>query len=171
MLADESPFLHLQRRSKLFSKFQGPLLSTHSIWNLELNLNCKTLFPTSTILKSDPIFQADLKVLLRAFRFCCLSKSKCPNKLSEHSSSNSGLLIAEIAILSSSSFVSCRFCKLSTIPRSILSFGWILLSGKRNPREKLLYLTLLEREKLALTEREKLLHGRERSSFNCPFSH
>ena len=134
MLAEDSHFLHRQRRRRLFSKFQGSLFSTHSIWYLELNLNCKMLFPTSTILKSEPIFHANLKVLLRAPRFCYRSDSKRPTKLSKHFSSNSGLLVADIGISSSSSFVSCRFCRLSTILCSILIFVWILLSGKSNLR-------------------------------------
>ena len=50
-LADDKPLLHRHKSRRLFSKFQGPLLSTHSSWYIELNLNCKILFPTSTILR------------------------------------------------------------------------------------------------------------------------
>jgi len=120
MLVDVSPFLHRQSRRRLLSKFHGPLFSTHSIWYLELNLNWRMLFPTSTILKSEPIFHAIHNVLLRARGFCCRSDSSHPNRLSEHSSNSSCLPMVDIVISSSSSFVSCRLCRLSMIPCSIL---------------------------------------------------
>ena len=120
ILAIDKPGLYRHRRSKLFSKFHGPLFSTHSNWYIELNLNCKILFPTSTILRLEPIFQADLNVLLNARWFCCLSASYLLNRLREHSSSRSGVLFVDITISSSSSFVSCSLFRLSTMACSIL---------------------------------------------------
>ena len=120
ILAVDKPGLHRHRRSKLFSKFHGLLFSTHSSWCIELNLNCKILFPTSTILRSEPIFKADLNVLLNACWFCYLSASNLPNRLREHSSSRSGVLFVDITISSSSSFMSCSLFRLSTMACSVL---------------------------------------------------
>ena len=108
MVATDSPFLHLVRSRRLLSKFQGPFRSTHSIWYIELNLNCRTFCPTSTIRKSEPVFQADRSVLFRAHRFLCRSASNGPNKLNAHSSSRSDLLMVEMVMSSSSSLVSLR---------------------------------------------------------------
>ena len=108
MVATDSPFLHLVRSRRLLSKFQGPFRSTHSIWYIELNLNCRMFCPTSTIRKSEPIFQADWSVLFRARRFWCRLASSGPNKLNTHSSSRSNLLMVEMVMSSSSSLVSLR---------------------------------------------------------------
>lgn len=83
MFEIDRPFLHLQRRSKLFSKFHGPSLSTHSSWYSEPNLNWNMFFPTSTILSSDPIFHIDLRLLLRARWFWCLFARSRPKRLRE----------------------------------------------------------------------------------------
>ena len=58
------PFHHRHRRSRLLSKLHGPLLSTHSNWHTYPNLNWNTLFPTSTIRKSEPIFHTVFIVIL-----------------------------------------------------------------------------------------------------------
>ena len=107
-----NPFLHWHRRRRLFSKFHGPLLSTHSNWHNEPNLNCQTLFPTSTILKSDPIFHAVFRVFLKALWFCCRSVRRHPKRLNKHSSRSSDLAIFVRTISSASSFVGCSFWKL-----------------------------------------------------------
>lgn len=109
---------------RLFFKFHGPLLSTFSSWYLELNLNCRIFSPTSTILILEPIFYANLGVFLKACWFCWRSANSYPNKLSSHSSSKSGVLLDDIIISSSSSFMSCKFFRLSTIVCSI-SLGTI----------------------------------------------
>ena len=109
---DVKPFLQWQRRSRLLSKFHGPLFSTNSNWYLELNLNFRILFPTSTILKSEPIFHATFKVFFRALWFWWRFVSRHLNKLKEHSSKISELLIFAMTISSSSSFVSFNFSKL-----------------------------------------------------------
>ena len=111
-LADDKPFLHQLKSRRLFLKFHGPLLSTHSSWYIELNLNCNTLFPTLTILRSEPIFHADLKVFLRALWFWWRSTNNLPNKLSTHSFGKSGVLFEEMKISYSSSLVSCKFFRL-----------------------------------------------------------
>ena len=108
MVAIDSHFLHLVRSRRLLSKFQGPFRSTHSIWHIEVNLNCRMFCPTSTIRRSEPIFQANQSVLFRARRFWCRSASSRPNKLHAHSSSRSDFLIVEIVMSSSSSLVSLR---------------------------------------------------------------
>ena len=69
MVAIDSPFLHLVRSRRLLSKFQGPFRSTHSIWHIKVNLNCRMFCPTSTICRTEPIFQANQSVLFRARRF------------------------------------------------------------------------------------------------------
>ena len=120
MFVAERPLFHLQRRSKLFSKFQGPFLSTQSNWNPELNLNWKRFFPTSTILRSEPIFQAALRVFFKARWFCCLSVRSLPNTLRAHSSIRSDLFMVEIWMSSSSSFVRRRCCRSSITDMSIL---------------------------------------------------
>ena len=68
-LAEDKPFLHRHRSRRLFSKFHGPLRSTHSNWNIELNLNCKTLLPTSTIRRSEPFSKLILECSLGLFGF------------------------------------------------------------------------------------------------------
>ena len=107
ILLTDNPFVHLHRSSRLLSKFHGPLCSTHSIWYLELNLNWRIFFPTSTILKSEPIFQADLKVLFKARIFWCRSARSCPDKLKAHFN-RFDLLVVEMDMLSFSSLVSWR---------------------------------------------------------------
>ena len=64
----DNPFFHLHISKRLLSKFHGPFFSTHSIWYWELNLNWKIFFPTSTILRSELSFQADLRVLFNALK-------------------------------------------------------------------------------------------------------
>lgn len=113
------PFFYLQRSNKLFSKFHGPLFSTHSIWYLEPNLNCKMLLPMSTISSSDSIFEAVFNVLFRALIFCYLFERSRPNKLNEHSSKRSARLCAVICISSVSSLVRQRLCNSSITAWSI----------------------------------------------------
>ena len=112
IFVEVSPFFHLQSKRRLLSKLQGPHLSTHSNWYFELNLNWSILFPTSTILMSEPIFHVDLRVLFRARWFCCRSERSRPKRLRKHSSRRSELFVTVIGIASSSSFVSCKFCKI-----------------------------------------------------------
>ena len=119
MFEVDNPFRHLHSNSRLFSKFQGPFRLTHCIWYSELNLNCRTLFPTSTICRSEPIFQADFNVLFKALRFWCLSVSKQPKRLSTHSSSKSALFLVVMVISSSSSLVRQRLSMPSTTDWSI----------------------------------------------------
>ena len=73
-------------------------------------MNWNIFFPTSTILKSEPIFQTDLRVDLRALMFWCLSASSRPKRLSSHSSKRFELPEVKIEISSSSSLVSWRCC-------------------------------------------------------------
>ena len=121
MFEADKPFLHLHNNSKLFSKFQGPFCSTHCSWYSELNLNCKMLFPTSTICKSEPIFQVDFNVFFKALWFWSLSVRRCPKRLNEHSSSRSALLLDVMGISSSSSLVRWRLSRPSTTDCSIPS--------------------------------------------------
>lgn len=109
ILAVEIPFFHHHSSRRLLSKFQGPLFSTHSSWNLELNLNCKMSLPTSTILRSKPIFHATHRVFLRALRFCWWLERSFSKRLREHSSRRSTRLEFEIQISSSSSVVNYSF--------------------------------------------------------------
>ena len=76
-------------------------------------MNWNIFFPTSTILKSKPIFQTDLSVDLKALMFWCLSASSRPNRLSSHSSKRFELPEVDIEISSSSSLVSWRCCNPS----------------------------------------------------------
>ena len=76
-------------------------------------MNWNIFFPTSTILKSEPIFQTDLRVDLKALMFWCLSASSQPNRLSSHSSKRFELPEVDIEISSSSSLVSWRCCNPS----------------------------------------------------------
>ena len=115
------PLLHLHSNKRLLSKFHGPFFSTHCNWYSELNLNCKTLFPTSTICKSKPIFQADLNVDFRALWFWYLSDNNRPNKLRFHSSSRYDLHLVVIDISSSSSLVRRRLSKPSTTAWSMVA--------------------------------------------------
>ena len=141
IFVDVNPFLQRQRRRRLLSKFQEPLLSTQSSWNIELNLNCKILFPTSMILRSDPIFQASLKALLRALRFWWRSARRWPKRLWWHSSISSGLLAFVMEMLSSSSFVSYKFLSWLTTSFSMVNFwieNWSLVIGRDEMREKYL---------------------------------
>ena len=128
-----SPFFHLQSKRRLLSKLQGPHLSTHSIWYFELNLNWSILFPTSTILMSDPIFHADLRVFFRARWFYCRSKRSRPKRLREHPSKRPEQFVTVIGIASSSSFVSCKFCKLERILGIMTRDYWLL--PKENKRK------------------------------------
>ena len=164
MFSDVSPFFHLQRSSRLFSKFHGPQFSTHSIWKREPNLNWKMLFPTSIILSSEPIFQAAFRVLFRALWFCCLSVRSLPNKLREHSSKRSALFWAVIEISDSSSLVRRRFWRLFTTSCSMekkrayqgeLRKGDVPLGGEKNSSWK-------GEEKDSYQRKErKLLRGRD----------
>ena len=120
MFVAVSPLFYHQRSSRLLSKFQGPFFSTHSIWYWELNLNWRMSLPTLTILRSEPIFHADLSVLFKAHWFCCLLACSLPKRLNAHSSKIFGLLWFVIWMSSSSSLVSCRFWMLSSIVCSIL---------------------------------------------------
>ena len=128
------PFLHRHKRRRLLSKFHGPLLSTHSNWHTEPNLNWNTLFPTSIILKSEPIFHAVFRVFLKALWFCWQSVRRHRKRLNEHSSRSSALVILVMTISSASSFVSCSFWKLFRTSCSIdlrctghnpNQFGWV----------------------------------------------
>ena len=116
----DNPFLYLHKSKRLLSKFHGPFLSTHSIWYFELNLNWKIFFPTSTILKFKPNFQADLRVLFRALKFWFRYARRGPNKLNAHSSNSFDLLVVEIEMSSSSSFVCWRYCNPSITAWSII---------------------------------------------------
>ena len=115
------PLLHLHSNNRLLSKFHGPFFSTHCSWYSELNLNCKILFPTSTICRSEPIFQANLKMVFRALWFWCLSDNNRPNRLRLHSSRRSDLHLVVIDISSSSSLVRRRLSKPSTTAWSIVA--------------------------------------------------
>ena len=122
MFVLDRPLLHLHNNKRLLSKFHGPFFSTHCNWYSELDLNCKTLFPTSTICKSEPIFQADLKVDFKALWFWCLSDNKRPNRLRLHSSSRSYLHLVVIEISSSSSsLMRRRLSKPSTTACSMVA--------------------------------------------------
>ena len=126
IFVEVNPVFHLQSKRRLLSKLQGPHLSNHSIWYFELNLNWSILFPTSTILMSEPIFHADLRVFFRARWFCCQSERSRPKRLREHSSKRPKQFVTKIGIASSSSFVSCRFCKLERILGSMTRDYWLL---------------------------------------------
>ena len=119
MLDAVNPFLHLLSNKRLFSKFHGPFFSTHLSWYSEPNLNCWTSWPTSTICKSEPIFQADLKVFFSALWFCCLFDKSLPKRLKEHSSNRSDLHRVVMLISSSSFFVKQRLRRPSTTACSI----------------------------------------------------
>ena len=119
ILLTDNPFVHLHRSNRLLSKFHGLLCSTHSIWYLELNLNWRIFFPTSTILKFEPILQANLRVLFKALIFWCRFARSWPKRFKTHSSNRSDLLVVEMDMLSSSSLVSWRCYILSMIVWSI----------------------------------------------------
>ena len=158
-----SPFFHLQSKRRLLSKLQDPHLSTYSNWYFELNLNWSILFPTSTILKSEPIFHTDLRVFFRARWFCCRSERSRPKRHREHSSKRPKQFVTVIGITSSSSFMSCRLCKLERILRSITrNYG---LLPKENKRVTIQPLKRKVRDGATRiqTRGNKLLLGRERS--------
>ena len=110
----ESPLLHLHSNSRLLSKFQGPFCLTHFSWYLDPNLNYRTLFPTSTIWRFEPIFHDDLIVFFNALWFWFLSIKRWPKSLREHSSSRSNLHFDFIEISSSSFLISQRLSNPST---------------------------------------------------------
>ena len=128
--------------------------------------------PTSIILRSKPIFQVDLRVFLRALWFWLRSTNNFPNKFRAHSSNKSGELFEEIKISSSSSLVSYRFFRLSTIECSMAKLKERNRERKKNSdsneetKKKTLKLWHLREESLApWRERKKLLQGRE-TKFN-----
>ena len=121
MFVLDRPLLHLHNNKMLLSKFHGPFFSTHCSWYSELNLNCNTLFPTSTICKSESIFQANLNMDFKALWFWCLSDNKWPNRLRLHSSSRSDLHLVVIVISSSSPSARWRLSKPSTTAYSMVA--------------------------------------------------
>lgn len=155
MVATDSPFLHLVKSKRLFSKFHGPFISTHSIWHLKLNLNCRMFCPTSTIRRLEPIFQTDRSVLFRAHRLWCHLASSRPNKLNVHSSRSSDLLMVEMVMSSSSSLVSLRCWMPSRIAWSMTVRRVCKLSGYQD-----LGGSLKGREHSCCSEREGILRGR-----------
>ena len=113
------PLLHLLSNKRFLSKFQGPFFSTYLSWYSELNFNCKTLFPTSTICKFDPIFHADLRVFFSARWFCCLFNKSLLKRLKEHSFNRLDLQLIVIVISFSSSFVKQRLRRPSATACSV----------------------------------------------------
>ena len=119
----KSPLLHLHSNNRLLLKFHGPFCSTHFIWYSDLNLNCKMLFPTSTIFISEPIFHAIRSVFFSALRFWFLPASRRSKRLREHSSNKSNLHLDLMDISSFSSFVRERLDSTSTTVWSMVVLG------------------------------------------------
>ena len=77
------------------------------------------LFPTSTIIKFNPIFHAAFSVFLKALWFYWRSVRRRPKRLKEYSSISFDLATFAMTISSSSSLVSCSFWRQSTTSCSI----------------------------------------------------
>ena len=166
MFVTDNPFLHLHMSKRLLSKFHGPFISTHSIWYVELNLNWKIFFPTSTILRSEPNFQADLRVLFKVLKFWFWSARNLPKRLSANSSKSSDLLVVEMELFSSSSLVSWRCCNPSMTAWSIAVRCRAEIMGYSKPRE----IPYQRREGRLMLHERKWLLCRERTIVSVAFS-
>ena len=112
------PLSHLLKTSGWISKLHGPLVSTYFNWLSIVNLNRNSPSPTSTILRSVPIFHTDLSNDFAALQYGRVVRNP-PNRLREHSSKILSLCVAPTCITSSSSLVKVISCNLSIKSNSI----------------------------------------------------
>ena len=80
------PLSYRRRTSRLLSKLQGPLCSTHNNWLSILKRNWNSPSPTSTVFKSFPNFHAARSMAFAALWFYGLVVRNLPRSVREHSS-------------------------------------------------------------------------------------
>ena len=120
------------------------------------------------IIRSDPIFHTDRRVLFNARWFCWRSDRSFPNKVRWHSSNKLALLEADIWIPSSSSLVSYRFCSPSNMASSITSDYNLTICRQNSPihsKQKPIVVHTMGERRSYLRETTTPLHKRETNSY------